>query len=89
MPGCSLLFDLDRLDEMEKEAQAGLQWAALAGDEALMAPGRLCWGQVCWRRGEFEAAVEQLQRFTAARTAHADFGGNRARLEKLRGEIIA
>lgn len=56
-----LLFDLDRLDEMEKEAQAGLQWAALAGDEALMAPGRLCWGQVCWRRGEFEAAVEQLQ----------------------------
>jgi DNA-binding SARP family transcriptional activator/predicted ATPase/Tfp pilus assembly protein PilF len=57
----SLLFDLNRLAEVESEAQACLYWAELVDDGALIAHGHLCLGQVFWRRGEYEATGEQFQ----------------------------
>lgn len=57
----SLLFDLNRLDEMEKEARTCWQWAQLVGDEQLAAHGHLRLGQVLWRRGDNEAASDEFQ----------------------------
>jgi predicted ATPase/DNA-binding SARP family transcriptional activator len=74
----ALLFELNRLEEMEAAAAAAIEHGQAAGDGLLEAEGRLRLGQVLWRRGAYEAARDELEE--AGRLAAGE--------ERLEGTVL-